>query len=109
MRKLFKRIATTALSISIALSSISTVYADFNGTGGGSESSPSTLEDVGTIHIYHVNQGFRMYLVSDHGLAVTNSVDFVKYRPWDIQAGFGQSAEQMNKMWNDYYNCCLAN
>lgn len=104
MRKLFKRVVTAALSISIALSSIGTVYADFNGTGGGSESSPSTLEDVGTIALYHVNQGFRMYLVSDHGLAVTNSVDFVKYRPWDIQAGYGQSVEQMKKMWEDYYN-----
>ena len=100
-----KRAFIIMISFILALAPVSTVYAGFNGTGDGEELNPATLEDVGILHLYHVNQGFRIYIVDEQGLAVTNSVDFVKYRPWEItqQSAFSQSSELMQKMWEDYY------
>lgn len=96
------------LTVALAILNIGTVYGDGitgNGTGQGQEENPSTLEDVGVIHHYWVNQGFRVYIVDTKGLAVSNTVDFVKYFPWDINTGIAGSEEgNMDKMWNDYYN-----
>lgn len=101
----------------LAISSITITYAKYgridtnddtgaNGTGGGDIHTESTFEDVGTIHLFHVNQGFRVYIVNEQGLNVSNTVDFVKYRPWEMQACFseGFTFEATQLMWNDYYN-----
>lgn len=103
--KYIKRFLVTVLVMMISLSSIITSYAEFNGGGSGGSWQVSTLENIGTIHLYHVNQGFRVYLVNEKGLSVSNTADFVKYLPWKMSDfAFSQSFEEMSKAWNEYYN-----
>lgn len=112
-----KNIVIILISLMLAISSMTIAYAKYgwidtnddtgaNGTGGGDIYTESTLEDVGTIHLFHVNQGFRVYIVDEKGLNVSNTVDFVKYKPWNIGACFGEgfTFEATQLMWNDYYN-----
>lgn len=106
--KKFKRMLAVAFTLVIALTSSNLVHADVNanGGGGGFIDTGSTEENVGSIFLYHINQGFRAYIVNEQGLAVSNSVDFVKYRPWEVKASFDPSKtyEATERMWNDWFH-----
>ena len=87
MRKIFKRVITGILSLSMLISGslTSLAYTQSNGNGDGDYTGISTEEHVATLSYWHYNQGFRCYLVNSEGIPISNLVDFVKYYPWDIE------------------------
>lgn len=109
MNAVIKRVLTLLLIIAILLSNIQLSFAynsagDFNGGGGGNISGTSDPESVSVIHLYHENQGFRVYLVNSQGISVTKTVDFVKYLPWDLTALYNQSKEDVKNFVPTYFN-----
>lgn len=104
-----KSLCTVVLAASMIVgSAFSSLADDFNGAGDGDYTGSSTHEHVAVLSNYHYNQGFRTYLVNEKGVPVSNLVDFVKYRPWDItvlkQAGQAETGERIDLMWDPYFN-----
>lgn len=94
---------TCLLSASMALTSFANGW---NGGGTGHESQGSTLENISTIHLFHVNTGFRLSLVNKNGITVSTVNDIVRARPWDKAALQMSSAEELSKGWDQYWNTC---
>lgn len=78
----------------------------WNGGGTGHESQGSTLENISTIHLFHVNTGFRLSLVNKNGITVSTVNDIVRALPWDKAALQMSSAEELSKGWDQYWNTC---
>lgn len=102
-----KRIATSMVTCILSASMALTSFANgWNGGGTGHESQGSTLENISTIHLFHVNTGFRLSLVNKNGLTVSTVNDIVRARPWDKAALQMSSAEELSKGWDQYWNTC---
>lgn len=94
---------TCLLSASMALTSFANGW---NGGGTGHESQGSTLENISTIHLFHVNTGFRLSLVNKNGITVSTVNDIVRALPWDKVFLQLNSAEELSKGWDQYWNTC---
>ena len=102
-----KRIATSMFTCLLSASMALTSFANgWNGGGTGHESQGSTLENISTIHLFHVNTGFRLSLVNKNGITVSTVNDIVRARPWDKAALQMSSAEELSKGWDQYWNTC---
>lgn len=100
-----KRAITGLLAGLMLVSSPLTSLAEgVNGTGSGEVSTPSTPEIVGSFWKIHANQGWRITVVNAHGVAVSTSLDVVKYFPEKVQDIFGKSGEDTQMLWNNYKN-----
>ena len=100
-----KRAITGLLAGLMLVSSPLTSLAEgVNGTGSGEVSTPSTPEIVGSFWKIHANQGWRITVVNSHGVAVSTSLDVVKYFPEKVQDIFGKSGEDTQMLWNNYKN-----
>lgn len=100
-----KRAITGLLAGLMLVSSPLTSLAEgVNGTGSGEVSTPSTPEIVGSFWKIHANQGWRITVVNQHGVAVSTSLDVVKYFPEKVQDIFGKSGEDTQMLWNNYKN-----
>ena len=100
-----KRAITCLLAGLMLVSSHLTSLAEgVNGTGSGEVSTPSTPEIVGSFWKIHANQGWRITVVNAHGVAVSTSLDVVKYFPEKVQDIFGESGEDTQMLWNNYKN-----
>ena len=100
-----KRAITGLLAGLMLVSSHLTSLAEgVNGTGSGEVSTPSTPEIVGSFWKIHANQGWRITVVNAHGVAVSTSLDVVKYFPEKVQDIFGESGEDTQMLWNNYKN-----
>lgn len=102
-----KRIVTSMFTCLLSASMALTSFANgWNGGGTGHESQGSTLENISTIHLFHVNTGFRLSLVNKNGITVSTVNDIVRARPWDKAALQMSSAEELSKGWDQYWNTC---
>lgn len=100
-----KRAITGLLAGLMLVSSPLTALAEgVNGTGSGEVSTPSTPEIIGSFWKIHANQGWRITVVNSHGVAVSTSLDVVKYFPEKVQDIFGKSGEDTQMLWNNYKN-----
>lgn len=100
-----KRAITGLLAGLMLVSSPLTSLAEgVNGTGSGEVSTPSTPEIVGSFWKIHANQGWRITVVNQYGVAVSTSLDVVKYFPEKVQDIFGKSGEDTQMLWNNYKN-----
>lgn len=102
-----KRIATSMFTCLLSASMALTSFANgWNGGGTGHESQGSTLENISTIHLFHVNTGFRLSLVNKNGITVSTVNDIVRALPWDKVFLQLNSAEELSKGWDQYWNTC---
>lgn len=102
-----KRIATSMFTCLLSASMALTSFANgWNGGGTGHESQGSTLENISTIHLFHVNTGFRLSLVNKNGTTVSTVNDIVRALPWDKVFLQSNSAEELSKGWDQYWNTC---
>lgn len=102
-----KRIATSMFTCLLSASMVLTSFANgWNGGGTGHESQGSTLENISTIHLFHVNTGFRLSLVNKNGITVSTVNDIVRALPWDKVFLQLNSAEELSKGWDRYWNTC---
>ena len=102
-----KRIVTTMFTCLLSASMALTSFANgWNGGGTGHESQGSTLENISTIHLFHVNTGFRLSLVNKNGITVSTVNDIVRALPWDKVFLQSNSAEELSKGWDQYWNTC---
>ena len=88
MKKLFKRLAIAALTAATLAMSVFPAFAedgdwDVDAGGHGGHNGPSTIWDCYRIHGNWFNEGFRVYIVNNKGVPVSNIVDFVQYYPYD--------------------------
>lgn len=102
-----KRVATSMFTCILSVSMVLTSFANgWNGGGTGHESQGSTLENISTIHLFHVNTGFRLSLVNKNGTTVSTVNDIVRALPWDKVFLQLNSAEELSKGWDQYWNTC---
>ena len=100
-----KRAITGLLAgLMLVLSPLTSLAEGVNGTGSGEVSTPSTPEIVGSFWKIHANQGWRITVVNSRGVAVSTSLDVVRYFPEQVETIFGQSGEDTQMLWNNYKN-----
>lgn len=86
-----KRVISLILIMLFMLTNVFSTFAyesagDWNGSGSGDYTGTSDPESISVIHLYHENQGFRCYIVNEYGVNVSNTVDIVKYLPWNLKS-----------------------
>ena len=67
----------------------------------------STHEHVGSLRAWHYAHGFKVTLVDDRGMPISNDVHFVSAYPWDLNKlksdGAKATNEEYEYMINNYY------
>lgn len=98
----WKKLGLLALSLIMILPTITAYAIENNGTGGGSNTSPSTRGYIGRYWAFQENNGIRLYLANKQGLVVSNMVDMVNYIPESIDSFGNTELSQWYKEYEGY-------